>query len=1067
MTEGTGISIGVVIPAYRDSGIAAECIESVLGSDLPAGHSLELVVVDNSVGRARIDHHPGSPVAILRPDKNLGICEGRNAGMRALPSSDIVVFVDEDVVLDRLCLRELAGFLATHDDAGVATALITYSESLGRIWAAGTNIDTRSGRVSFVTEVSGSEPFRVGVAPSVIAVTRAALDVTAGFDTDYFATYEDSDFCLRSAEANLYTYCVPSARARHHTPTAVSQQRRHLASRSYWIGRNRILFMRRHGTRPSLFALMWPVYAAYYGLVALASRKPLSFLQFLHGSLDGVLFPKRSGSLWRRPEWIVVGVATALVAIWFHGGVLLGAGDQGPSFLRPDVDFAWSWQIWNNAALGGTHPELVAGWPFWGTIDLFWKLGIPAWALEAGVYWSSMVVAAVSVMSLARHHCRADSVAPLISSLVYLLAPFTTINVWHRYLLTYQLFFALLPLSLALLRKYYGTGQFRHVVVLVIAMPWFAECFVSPGLAVVIAVMILADSAYMAWVGGRRPVGRRFLLGSGGMIVANVYWMIPLALQGPSALSGPGLTAAANYANFVGSSAYTDISNVFRSLNGYYLQGGLSLGWPYRSGPFLSLLFLLPLLGFSALLLRRNGSSLYLTALGIAGVFLAKGSSPPGGFLLGDVIRRFQLAGSLRNTYEMCGFIYLLAIALLVGVTASEISTRLTGSRLRPAALPIGIALLVVCGWPTISGSVFSTPQFGSYRVAPPEQYSSLSTTIDALGGPESRAIVAPVTDQGISYLWRHGYRGVDPMDIMDPHSISMTSGTAASPSILRELARFPEGPEASELPRILGARFVVVRSDINPKPDHLLPVTVVRGALASSPDYQLVKQRGPLAIYRLGGCIDAPMYATPVVMFRKTSSWESLAQSVGPDCATVVSPHPGLPRISEPVVPPSPPQSLHFVQLSSTAYSARLPAGFTGWVVLNVATSSGWSARLVSRVPSCPLASVACLSIETQHSPALAGPYLANSYANAWFVQAGGPTNILILYSPQSIVEVSALASAFLLLLYLACIGLLVLRRRRRRPALAAVGQVPHYGSRFAELQGYQAYTERPQKLQ
>jgi len=1032
MNLGGPFHVGVVVPAYRQGDGILRCIDSILGSELPPDVSLDLVIVDNSAGNSVLDARSSPLITVLRPGRNLGIAEGRNAGMRAVPTVDVVVFVDEDVTLDRHCLYELCGFLQSNPDAGVATPCITYAAAPERVWAAGTNIDLRSGRVSFVTEPPGPDPYRVGVAPSVIAASRAALDATTGFDPDFFAVYEDTDFCVRSEVAGLHTYCVPMARAVHDTPVELAKQRRHLASRSYWVGRNRVLFMRRHGTQPARFALMWPVYAAYYGYVALAARKPLSFLQFLRGSAAGLTVPPRRWSLLRRPEWAIVAIATALVLIWFHGGVLFGGGDQGPEFLRPDVAFNWSWQLWNDVAVGSTHPELVAGWPFLGTVDLVWRLGVPPWVLEAGVYWICMVVGGMSVMALARRHCHKGSSGPLVAGLVYLLAPFTTINVWHRFLLTYEVFFALLPLGMAILRRYYDSGRYRYVALLTVVVPWFAVAFVSPGLVLIFALCVVVDAMYIAWTSRLRIVLRRFLVAAGALVAANAFWIIPFAMTGPSALSGPAITTNQNYVNFVGSSLSTDLGNVFRSLNGFYLQGGLAVGWPYHSQVFLALLFLLPLLGFAALLLHPSRSTFYLAILALIGLFLAKGAAAPGGSVLGYFIRTFQPAGVFRDAYELGGFIYLLGISLLVGVAVSALFARWTNWRPRVVGTAMAGALLLVGAWPTVTGSVFSTPQFGTYKVSPPPQYLALPTAFPSLRGPDSRAIVAPVTSEGITYLWKYGYRGVDPMDILDPHTISMLSGTFLPAGMLKELSRFPEGNGASVLARIVGARYVLVRTDINPVPDHLLSPSRVEAVLRSSPDYRLIKRSGPLILYRLQGCIEPTMYSTGMARVQQVVTWNALADAVGSNCDTVVAPSSYIPKDAGRSLTPTSARPLRFTEMSSTAYTAVLPAGFSGWVVLNQPFNTGWSARVVTRVPSCPLASVTCLAFGTRNAPHLAGPFLANSYANAWYVHTTRPERLVVLYGSQSLVELSGLLSLVLIVLFGGVASWLSLRRRR-----------------------------------
>lgn len=289
------MKLGVVVPAYASPDDLRDCLASVVASRLPDGWALEVVVVDNASDERVAAEAERYPVRLLRPGRNLGISGGRNAGMAELLHCDAVVFVDHDVTLEAGCLALLVRTFSAEPDVGVVTPRIFYRDAPERTWAAGTLIDLRTGRVRFVTEPPSADPYEVDVAPSVIMASRRALTATGGFDEDFFAVWEDTDFCVRARKAGLGIMCVPAATALHRTPVTAADQIRHLASRAYWVGRNRVLFMRRHGTRPLGFVAMLPVYAAYYALVCFRAGKPRQVISFLRGTTHGLLNPTPPG----------------------------------------------------------------------------------------------------------------------------------------------------------------------------------------------------------------------------------------------------------------------------------------------------------------------------------------------------------------------------------------------------------------------------------------------------------------------------------------------------------------------------------------------------------------------------------------------------------------------------------------------------------------------------------------------------------------------------------------------------------------------------------------------------
>lgn len=731
---------------------------------------------------------------------------------------------------------------------------------------------------------------------------------------------------------------------------------------------------------------------------------------------------------------VVIVLATILVVVWFHPMLTLGGGEQGAPFLRPDVMGRWSWWAWSDSRVGGVFPTLPPAGPFWGSMWLLWKTGIPPWLLQALVFWIAMVVAGAAVASLARWHSPEGSTAPLIAAFAYLLGPFTIINVWHRFILTHVLMLAYLPFSLALLRRAYGDRHWRPVVFFLLVTPWFGLVFATPGFVITLWIALAADALWMRVRLGRGArVLSKFALALACWVAVGAYWIVPLLWSG-GALQETAGSSESVVVSLKGVSSYLRLPNSLLGVNGFVTES-FALGGLYRSPVFLAILFAMPIVAFGALLRRRGQGTVYLAAAAILGLFLMKGAAPPGGGLFVRAVERLPLLGALRNPYERLGFLYHLPMSLLLGAAVAGLYLARPDTRWlsRARAVPaVALGALLVIGWPVISGSVFSTPQWGTYRLEVPEAYRGIEKASFDSGEPGSRVLVVPVTAEGISYAWPTGYRGVDIVPALAPSSVSMITGTQVSPELAEALREFPATDRSAAVPRLLGARHIVVRRDVLPSPDNLIDPRFAERRLSQHAEYELVREWERISMYRITGCVYPRVYASASVRALDAPTFGDLASAADDGCETVVAPSAGARGLADRAEGAAP-VSLRFRRLSPTSFVVSLPDGFTGWVVFNEAWHKDWRLRRIVRDPACPFASVTCL-MRTSHPVAgVEGPVVANSFANAWSVTRWPGGDVLLVFTPQMRHEIGAMLS-LLTMAGLGSAGLVAAIRRQRR---------------------------------
>ena len=159
-------------------------------------------------------------VKVIRFEHNLGFAEAYNRAVTSI-SEELVVFLNNDVEVDENWLAELkSGFNRSTDRlAACGSKILLYDDrelinhAGGKLLPIGGGVDLDlmqrdeegKRRQGFVGCVSGAS----------MAVPRSFFLSLGGFDSDFFAYFEDVDFCWRAWLAGYRVLFVPSSRVFH------------------------------------------------------------------------------------------------------------------------------------------------------------------------------------------------------------------------------------------------------------------------------------------------------------------------------------------------------------------------------------------------------------------------------------------------------------------------------------------------------------------------------------------------------------------------------------------------------------------------------------------------------------------------------------------------------------------------------------------------------------------------------------------------------------------------------------------------------------------------------------
>jgi len=305
-------SITVIIPTYNRASMVCDCVRSVLATNYPA---LEVIVVDdcspdNTGARLATEFGADVRVKYQRNEKNSFQAVSRNTGARAA-SSDYLMFLDDDNIVQTNIFTELLAVFAEHPNAGLVAPLAIH-QRLGKanaIWSLGSDFNRWTSQpkdrdpnlpLEEFERRQAREPAAVYPTtyyPNGFMVPRAVYDTVHGFEESYEQIFEESDFGWKTCEAGFKCFIATRARTDHLgflEPGCVPVLRQlgiEKPRRTFCFARNRIRFARRHFTFLQALSVAFvfaPLSCGYYGLVALRNRRPDIGGAYLKGTVAGI-----------------------------------------------------------------------------------------------------------------------------------------------------------------------------------------------------------------------------------------------------------------------------------------------------------------------------------------------------------------------------------------------------------------------------------------------------------------------------------------------------------------------------------------------------------------------------------------------------------------------------------------------------------------------------------------------------------------------------------------------------------------------------------------------------------
>lgn len=244
--------VSVITVNYNQWEVTAALLDSIRRQSYRA---LQVIVVDNGSDYdptpALSEQYP--EVLPVRSEVNLGFAGGNNLALPYAKGS-LLLFINNDTELTECTLQEMVFFIQGQPAVGMLSPMILYHpEVCGRDdmvqYAGMSEVSSLTARNTTIGQGLSSKdqaqiPRRTAYAHgAAMLVPKRVIDQVGPLSEDFFLYYEELDWGERIKKAGYEIWVLPTAIVYHRESVSVA---RLSGLKTYYINRNRILFMRRN-----------------------------------------------------------------------------------------------------------------------------------------------------------------------------------------------------------------------------------------------------------------------------------------------------------------------------------------------------------------------------------------------------------------------------------------------------------------------------------------------------------------------------------------------------------------------------------------------------------------------------------------------------------------------------------------------------------------------------------------------------------------------------------------------------------------------------------------------------
>lgn len=202
--------VSIILLTWNGLKYTKQCVESLMHKT--KAENYEIIVVDNGSADGTIDYVESlKSVTLLKNRMNLGFTRGNNLGIAATKNTDVVLLNNDMIITQDNWLDCLQRTAYSYRDIGIVGCRLINEE--GTLLHAGTYIYPETYRGQ---QIGGGEgdinQFNSmnevdGVVFACAYIKREVIEKVGLLDEDFFAYFEDTDYCLRARKHGYKTVC--------------------------------------------------------------------------------------------------------------------------------------------------------------------------------------------------------------------------------------------------------------------------------------------------------------------------------------------------------------------------------------------------------------------------------------------------------------------------------------------------------------------------------------------------------------------------------------------------------------------------------------------------------------------------------------------------------------------------------------------------------------------------------------------------------------------------------------------------------------------------------------------
>lgn len=241
-------------------------------------------------------------LTIIKNEMNYGFADGNNIAIRyaikAL-SPEYFLLLNNDTVVDTKFLITMIKVGENDKTIGIVGPIVYDYIEQNRVQSAGVKLRWNTGRQRELrsnersNEIDSNQFEEVSdvdyVAGCALLVKAELIKIIGYLDPDYFAYWEETDWCIRAKKAGYRVFCVPKSKIWHKgssTSTKIS------GFYEYHMTRNMFWFMQQHATTKQYYSFLLYFFGFRFwkksGIHIIYHRDMRVFIAFLGGVRAGL-----------------------------------------------------------------------------------------------------------------------------------------------------------------------------------------------------------------------------------------------------------------------------------------------------------------------------------------------------------------------------------------------------------------------------------------------------------------------------------------------------------------------------------------------------------------------------------------------------------------------------------------------------------------------------------------------------------------------------------------------------------------------------------------------------------